>query len=134
MRVHDAVRHCEEMHNSSAGATNGFHQDGIASEAPPELRCRASAGQEQHGLCLESIPQWHIDAALPGVPRQTTLRPFAAPHKAVKQYYLERKSKLLQTIADYEAFMILALTKHYLISFKVAERQYSCRTPRNIPM
>ena len=34
VRVHDAVRHCEEMRNSSAGATNGFHRDGIAGEAP----------------------------------------------------------------------------------------------------
>ena len=67
--------------------------------------------------------------------RHDTLRPFAAPHKAVKQYYLERKSKLLSRCdcTPYEAFMILALTKHYLISFKVAERQYSCRTPRLHP-
>ena len=39
VRVHDAVRHCEEMRNSSAGATNGFHLDGIAGEAP--LSCAA---------------------------------------------------------------------------------------------
>lgn len=32
VRVHDAVRHCEEMRDSPAGTTNGFHQDG--SEAP----------------------------------------------------------------------------------------------------
>ena len=34
VRVHDAVRHCEEMRNSSAGATNGFHQEENGRDAP----------------------------------------------------------------------------------------------------
>ena len=34
MRVHDAVRHCEEMRSSSAGAINGYHSGGIGQEAP----------------------------------------------------------------------------------------------------
>ena len=34
VRVHDAVRHCEEMRDSPVGATNGFHQDENGHDAP----------------------------------------------------------------------------------------------------